>query len=122
MKLKFVYKVLPAFIFYTDFLMKDWAAGMATGPFIRIRPTHKQDRALLVHELTHAKQFYRYLGIGYAVLYTFSKRFRLKMEVEAYREHLRHTDHPDAKSRAATALSKHYDLSVTYEEALDLLS
>lgn len=39
--------------------------------------------AVLEHELVHAKQFWRSLGL-YALLYKLSKRHRLRYEVEAY--------------------------------------
>ena len=92
MKVMFVYKVLPAFILYTKKGIKSTMAATARGPVIFIHPDFKGSKGLLVHELTHVKQWYRWLGIGYSLLYKFSKRFQMNMEIEAYREHMKYKE------------------------------
>ena len=101
--------------------------GAANGPVVRIRPGYEDDRGLLEHELTHVKQWWRTLGL-HSILYLCSKRYRLKAEVEAYREQLKYppaTNDPDwYRAKYAAFICGRYDL-VTYvsqEEALALLS
>lgn len=60
-RLKFVYGVFPAFIFYTNKYVPDNAAGVAYGNLVFIHPEFRDDEETLVHELAHVKQHYRYL-------------------------------------------------------------
>lgn len=51
-KIKFVYKFLPSFVFYTNrFIPKKFGAS-TYGIFVFIRPKYKNDEGLLEHELT----------------------------------------------------------------------
>ena len=60
-------------------------AGFAFYPFIVFKKS-KEDvpHHLIEHELVHLKQHKKYWFIGFAFLYNFSKKWRLKFETEAY--------------------------------------
>ena len=123
MKIKFVYGVLPAFVFYTDRIMKDWMDAMAMGPFVFVRKSWQTNEPLLTHELVHVKQFYRTLGL-LGIFYKVSAKFRLRMELEAYRAQLKQTPlhlHNKKLHAFAHVLSTHYKLNITSEKALELL-
>jgi len=47
-----------------------------------------QRRELIIHELVHVRQFWRWGILPYIILYKFSKKFRFKMEMEAFIEQL----------------------------------
>ena len=120
MKIKFVYGVLPALVFYTDWFMKDWMSAMAIGPFVFVRKSWKTNEPLLTHELVHVKQFYRTLGLM-GIFYKVSAKFRLRMEVEAYKAQLEKTPMHLYNTKLhsfAHVLSDHYNLNITKQEAL----
>lgn len=94
MKIKFVYGIFPALIFYTDWI-NDQFAGVGNAMIVRIRPQHKDDEGLLQHELTHVRQSYRWLIIFHAWLYLLSDNYRLHAEVEAYRKQLEYSKDKD---------------------------
>jgi len=109
MKIKFVYGILPALVFYTDSLPVG-TGGEARGPVVRIRKKYEgTDSGILAHELTHVKQFYRCGLVLHSLRYRFSKAYRLWAEVQAYREQLKHyTD--DRKKAFALYIVTGYDL------------
>jgi len=124
MKIKAVYKVLPAFIFYTDRFVKRRFDAMAFGPLVFIRPSFRDSKSLLVHEVVHVKQFYRYLGLN-GLLYLFSKKMRLKLELEAYKEQLKVVDESKRQrktERAALFISEKYNLDISCEDVLKQLT
>ena len=90
MKIKFVYGIFPALIFYTGWI-KEGFAGVGNAMVIRIFPAHKDDEGLLQHVLTHVKQAYRFLIIFHALLYLFNADYREAAEVEAYRKQLEYS-------------------------------
>ena len=112
-------------IFYTNRFVPEGSAGCARGPVILIRPEYRYDKGLLAHEQVHTYQWWRTLGL-HSFLYLFSKRYRLKAEVEAYREQLKYR--PDCLEKYATWLSlpepEGYGCQdiVTKGEAIALLS
>lgn len=124
--------MIPHILIYTDRLPEN-SNGCANAFIIRIRPSHKDDRGLLEHELIHVKQFWCHGLLIHSVLYRYNKRYRLKCEVEAYRKQLEYP-HPKygtgelwqmyAWWLAAPGWVEGYDLQdiVTKEEALALLS
>ncbi len=121
MQIKFVYKVLPAFIIYTDF-MPDNFSGATNAMIVRIRPHHKDDQGLLEHELVHVRQSYRLFFLIHAVLYLASKRYRLYSEVEAYRKQLWYSLNIDyLRGQFAGFIAEKYNLDITKEQALELL-
>jgi len=120
--IKTVYKILPAFISYTDNLPKG-IGGQAKFCFIKIRPRYKDDIGLLNHELIHVKQFYR-LPILNEYLNQFSKKYRLKIELEAYKVQLLSYPVEDRERKIlyfAKFMSERYDLDKTVDECYKLL-
>lgn len=105
-------------IFYTDRFVPDGHAGCARGPFIFIRPQHKGDAGLLAHEKVHVRQWWRTLGL-HSLRYLFSRRYRLKAEVEAYREQLKHS--PGNEAVYAVLITARYGLNITITEAYTAL-
>lgn len=107
-------------VFYTDRFIPQRFAGMTYGFVILIRPEYRFDAGLLAHELTHVKQFRRSFGL-LPLVALFSKKMKLNLEVEAYREQLKHT--PDAWHRAIFAdfLVSKYGFKLTHEQAIALL-
>jgi len=119
METYWVYKYRLAFVFYTSLFVKYGA--MTIGPVILIKPkdrTAEVAEGLLRHELVHVKQFYDTWGLN-GIRYLFSKNWRFKYELAAYREQLKYV--PDAAEIFAWYLSTRYGLKVTIEEALALL-
>ena len=91
MEIKFVYKCLPAFIFYVKdiSIIGKWMKekkylGYTVYNLVFIRKSQVNNKCLLQHELTHVKQVYRTLMVIHGWLYRFSKKYRLKAEAEAY--------------------------------------
>ena len=88
------------------------------GPITMIHEEKVGNEGLLAHEGVHAAQFYRYLGLN-TLLYKFSKKWRLKFEVEAYREQMKYADFTPL---FASILCERYNLDITFGEALNLLT
>lgn len=107
-------------VIYTNNIIPDKFAGLTLGPFIFIRPSHKDDKGLLEHEKVHVRQFWRTLGL-FGIAYLLSKKYRLKYELEAYKEQLKYYA-TDKKQLFAQHLATKYNLDITQEEALKLLS
>lgn len=125
MKIYWVYRFFPAFIFATNFFVFPNAGATTYGPFVFIRPSKTfpsipKERAegLREHELIHVKQFYRTCGIN-GILYVFSKKWRLKYEIEAYREQLKYV--PESLETFVSYLIVRYRLNVTDDEIRTLL-
>jgi len=92
--------------------------GYTVGPVVLVRPG--TSAALLAHELTHARQFWRCWGLN-GLLYQVSRRWRLRFELEAYRAQLAVTG-PLPALLLAGMLASNYDLDLTQEEAYRLLT
>jgi hypothetical protein len=108
-------------VYYTDKFIPERFAAYTIGFVVLIRPRSKNDVGLLYHELTHVKQFWHNPLMG--LFYKFSKASRQKYEVEAYKVQL--TYKPDKevyKSLYAQYLSTNYNLDITKEQAIELLS
>ena len=90
MKIKFVYGILPAFVFVSDRLVKDGASAQARGPLIFMKPglamslAFANGRAVLAHELVHVRQWYRTF-FTHPFRYKLSQVYRANAEIEAYR-------------------------------------
>jgi hypothetical protein len=110
----------PAIVIYSDRLVPDRFAGCCYGPLIAIRPVYRADRGLHEHEFVHARQWWRGLGLGHALRYRFSRAYRLRCEVEAYREQMRWYA-VDRLPLFARFLADKYDLRITFDEAAKLL-
>lgn len=122
-QLKFVYGMCPALIFYVRTLE---SYGETRGVIVRIRTSPFYIKDVLGHELTHVRQFYR-LPIIHSFLYYFWARYRLKCEVEAYKEQLSYYADagPYVYNRKLIAfakmLSENYRLNITRDEAEELI-
>ncbi len=112
-------------IFYTDRVLPDRFGGMTVGCIVFIRPKYREDIGILKHEETHVRQFWRLPALN-GLLYVLSKKWRLKAEVEAYREQLcwppAISDYVRYKQAYAGFISTKYYLDVTEAETLKLLS
>lgn len=104
-----------ALILYTDRLPQDWAGGWCYGPLILIRPRHKDNKGLHVHELFHSTQFWLTLGM-HGILYSFMPKYRYWSEIWAYRRQLKYA--PNSAEWFAQVIAKHYRLNVSEEQAL----
>lgn len=111
----------PAIVIYSDRLVPDCFAGYSYGPIVAIRPACRGDRGLLEHEFVHARQWWRGLGVIHAARYWLSRAYRLRVEVEAYREQARWYV-TDRRPLFARFLAEEYDLGITFEQALALLT
>jgi hypothetical protein len=120
--------------------------GEARGPIIRIAVKYRNDEGIYRHELVHVKQWaamsllaipvaYMLNHFGridlvslavipltfHAVLYKFISSYRLWCEVSAYKEQARFYP-DDRKPFFAQFIAEYYDLKITPEEALKVLS
>ena len=105
--------------FYTNWGVATGFAGVAYGPFIFIRPKYREDVGLLEHEKVHVRQFWKYLVLFWILYYT-SQKYRLRFEVEAYREQLKWYDDDRTQVFAGFLVNK-YGLDITTEAAAKLL-
>ncbi len=71
MKIKFVFKILPVLVFYSDFLLKTWMGARSFGFFMIIRPTARSSDAIMAHELEHSRQYYLCTTTGVILLAIF---------------------------------------------------
>ena len=90
------------------------------GPVIFIRPEHRNDAGLLAHEKVHVRQWWRTLGL-HSFLYLFSKAYKLRAEVEAYKVQAKYAKGHDPMPTYAHFIATKYNLNITEEEALALL-
>jgi len=82
---------VPDKVIYTDNLNEGVGGNCSYGLFsttIRIRPKYKSDMGILNHEATHSKQFGR-LFWAHSILAKFSTKYRLLIEIQAYREQVK---------------------------------
>ena len=106
-------------IFYANFGIPKQHQACTRGPIIFIRPEYRGDRGLLEHEKVHRRQFFRTFGL-HSLLYLFVEDYRLRAEVEAFREQALH--YPDDRMpRFAQLLASNYDLDIYFDEALRAL-
>lgn len=83
---RFVYKILPIVIFYTDFAIPKGSAAVARGPFIFVRENAELD-TVLVHELVHCEQWYKSGGF-FGFFYKLDADYRVAAETEAFKAQL----------------------------------
>jgi hypothetical protein len=93
-------------------------AGIAKLWFIKIRPSHMDDKGLFAHELEHVRQFWMF-SLFHCLAYGRLDSYTLWCEVQAYRKQLEHS--PECLDRYAGYIANDYGLSVTKEEAKKLL-
>lgn len=103
-------------VIYTNRLIPDRYDAYTIGPIILIREHQVGNRGLLEHERVHVRQFWRTLGMcGIGRL--LSRRYRLRCEVEAYREQLKWTG-PAHVAAFSYYLCRNYGLDITHEQAM----
>lgn len=107
-----------ALIFYTNRLVPARFDALTIGPAILMRPRCRGDIGLLEHELVHVRQWRRSFGLFWP-LYLFSRKHRLRYELEAYRRHLEFA--PDSAAHFAQLLGTQYRLNLPVEQAYLLL-
>jgi len=108
----------PCLLVETRWLIPRGFDGFTPGPVILVRPG--ADLALIEHEKVHVRQFWRSWGMM-GVLYLLSRRWRLRYEVEAYREQLRYSP-PEAAHGMARVLACQYWLKISELDAYRLLT
>ncbi|WP_201353812.1 hypothetical protein [Hydrogenimonas urashimensis] len=88
---------------------------------IVIRPKYRGDIGLHEHELVHCRQYRR--NFLHGLLWAISKKYRLKCEIEAYKEQLKNYGCMtiDCAKWVARALYEKYDFDITYNEALQIV-
>lgn len=92
--------------------------ALTIGPIILIRPEAAHDQALIAHERTHVRQFWRWLGLN-GLLYKLSKKWRYKFELEAHQvEYLHATWRLDQLARNLTT---NYGLGITEADAREAI-
>ena len=106
-------------VFYTNRLIPSGFDALTVGSAILIRPHCRGDIGLLEHELVHVGQWRCSFGLFWA-LYIFSKKHRLKYELEAYRRHLQLA--PDSAAHFAQLLATRYRLDLSVDEAYRLMT
>lgn len=94
----------------------DGFAAKAYAFVILIHVDYKNDRGLLEHEKIHVEQFWK--NPLHGLFYRFSKSYRLKSEVEAYRKQIEYGADID---KMAWFLWDRYGLEITLDEANGLL-
>lgn len=94
-------------------------AGITLTPWlILIHSSRRDDKALFMHEQKHVQQMKAYGWLYFVWRYLTSKRFRLDMEVEAYKVSIENGRSIDG---CAQALSTMYRLGISFEDARNLL-
>lgn len=107
---RFIYKMIPVPVVITNWLIPKRFDALSLGVLILIRPSEKNNKGLLQHELTHSEQFYRTFGIQ-PFLYFFSEEYRYQYELEAWRVQLDYNEND--YEFAVDALVNNYNLLVT---------
>lgn len=86
-------------------------------PFIFIRPEHKNDQALIAHEMVHYESM-AWVTPFWWLFYVLSKSFRWNQEVKAYRVQIALGG---ITAPQAAAMLTYYHTGHTYEDALAAL-
>lgn len=89
MKLKFVYRFLPVFIFYVKMERTETFDATTFFNLIFIRKKYNENVPLLEHEIQHVRQFYRTCGLHF-FLYMLDDEYRLYSEIEAIKVQLKY--------------------------------
>lgn len=81
-----VYKILPAFFWYTDYVLETHQEATTRGMLVIIRKDlieHEIKQEVVDHELVHVKQYYRTFFASPYITH-FSQDYLAKIEAEAY--------------------------------------
>ena len=124
-----------------------WAAANAIGPFIFVKPEHRNNAGLIAHEQSHVKWFWIVTAVSLAVLAAllyfglvsfplyflilavtvkplsyFLKPVRLHEEAAAYAiQHDTNSEGNHKLDQYAVALATHYGLDITVAQARDII-
>ena len=101
----------------TNLIFKGFSA-CSLWPFIFVRPEHRNDIALIEHELVHYKE-QAWITPVWVILYLVSRKFRLAAEVRAYTRQIQLGG--VTREQAAHALLS-YRLGITYLKAMQALA
>ena len=93
-------------------------SAVSLWPFIFVRPEHRNDTALIEHELVHYKE-QAWITPIWVLLYLVSRKFRLAAEVRAYTRQIELGG--VTRKQAAHALLS-YRLGITYVKAMQALA
>ena len=93
-------------------------SAVSLWPFIFVRPEHRNDTALIEHELVHYKE-QAWITPVWVLLYLVSRKFRLAAEVRAYTRQIELSGVTQEQA-AHTLLS--YRLGITYGKAMQELA
>jgi len=124
---------IPHILKYTDKVK----GGSSKFCFIKINPKFKDDVGLHKHELEHVKQFWGGVLLSlpsffihpllplagllcFPLLYTFSRKFRLWSEVQAYKVQLKYNK--DDVEYFVKYLVEDYDLKINHDQARHFLT
>jgi len=83
---------------------------------IVINPKYKKDRSILLHELTHVKQYRTKLF--HSFMYSFFRSYRYKSELEAYGAQIKFNKYKSIGEAISIvkALYYNYDLRLSYDK------
>lgn len=96
------------------------AIGIALAVVIVLRKTRtKSTASLIAHERVHIRQQWRYWLLGFATLYFFSRKWRLRFEAEAYATSVLLGEPLNCCARALA--SPMYRLRITEQQAADAI-
>lgn len=99
--------------------------GVCLGPGVVVRLDYLDDWPTIVHELTHCQQFWRGLALIHLIRYYGSQRYRLAVELEAFREEINACPAAERESRlleSARALASGYGLQMDVNHCQALLA
>ena len=105
-------------VFYTDRFIPERYDAINLFFVILIRPQFRTDKGLLEHERVHTRQVWKYL-IFQPILYHFSRKWRLRFELEAFKVQVKYGMPIE---RAALALANNYDLNISPTNATLMLA
>ena len=101
----------------TNLIFKGFSA-CSLWPFIFVRPEHRNDIALIEHELVHYRE-QAWITPVWVLLYLVSRKFRLSAEVRAYTRQIELGG--VTREQAAHALLS-YRLGISYSKAMQALA
>jgi hypothetical protein len=110
-----IWHVLPIAIVGTRRLPQS-LIGVCLGPIVLVSRDYVADRPTLIHELEHSKQFFKGGLIVHFLRYWVSKRYRLRVEAQAFAAEIAACPSHLARNRfeeSARALSCGYGLSLS---------
>lgn len=105
-------------IIFCDRLVPKGFNAYGQGPVIFMREEFRNNEGAIAHEKVHLRQFWR-APVIHPIRYMLDARYRLKCEVEAYREMLKY--YPDKLDEMANLLTK-YGTGVSLESVRAMLT